>query len=73
LSAQRTSGTGETHAAAVVRVVAPSGRLRTFEAEKLEVTGPYVNSTGRWRDDPSDQRRTYTWPARQLVEVRWVA
>ena len=68
---QPTDGTGETRAA-IIRVRAPSGRLRCFEAETVAVEGPFVSSTGVWRDDQSC-RRSYTWPARQLVEVRWVA
>ena len=57
--------------AAIVRVKAPSGRLRCFEAETVEIVGPYVSSTGRWRDD-RECRRTYTWGPTAVVEVRYM-
>jgi hypothetical protein len=58
--------------AAIIRVRAPSGRLRCWEAETVEITGPYVSSTGSWRDDSGRLRRAYVWPASQLVEIRYV-
>jgi hypothetical protein len=72
MPSQRSSGTGETRAA-VIRVRAPSGKLKTLTADAVEISGPFVNATGHWRDDPSCRRGTFTWPAHELVEVRWVA
>lgn len=37
------------HAPAVLRVRRPSGRTAVFEADGLEVDGPLVWATGRWR------------------------
>jgi hypothetical protein len=56
--------------AAIIRVRAPSGRLRCWEAESVEVSGPYISSTGHWRDD--QQRRTYTWGPSVVLEVRYL-
>lgn len=72
-SQQRNAAQNSTRGAAVVRVMAPSGKIKTLDAEVVEISGPFVNATGHWRDDPSRRSRTYTWPARQLVEVRWMA
>jgi hypothetical protein len=65
------NGTSETRAA-VIRVRAPSGRLRCFEAETVEIVGPYISSTGVWRDDRAC-RRSYTWGPSVVLEVRWGA
>jgi hypothetical protein len=63
-SAKRTSAQSAT-----IRVRAPSGALRTFYAEQCEIRDGLVTAEGRWRADC--QIRAYTWPRRQLVEIRW--
>ena len=65
--ASRSGGT----IAAIIRVRAPSGRLRCFEAETVEITGPFVNSTGRWRDDRECRRTSDTWGPSAVLEIRY--
>jgi hypothetical protein len=57
--------------AATIRVRRPSGALATFEAEHTSVDHGIVTATGRWNDDRQRRRRTYSWRARQVVEIRW--
>ena len=45
VSLQRTDGTSETRAA-IIRVRAPSGKLKTLTADTVEISGPFVNATG---------------------------
>jgi hypothetical protein len=56
---------------ATIRVGRPSGALATFEAEHADIDHGLVTATGSWRDDRQRRRRTYTWRARQVVEIRW--
>jgi hypothetical protein len=57
--------------AAILRVRRPSGALATFEAESVRIDHGIVTATGRWGDDRARRRRTYSWRARQVVEIRW--
>jgi hypothetical protein len=66
MSSKRTSP------AAVIRVRAPSGRLRTFHAERVGVEHGLTTAVGWWRHDLQRERQVYAWPARQLVEVRYM-
>ena len=56
--------------AAIIRVKAPSGALRTFVAERVERDHGLVEAVGYWRDDRARKRRAYTWSGRQIVEIR---
>jgi len=56
--------------AATIRVRTPSGALRTFEAERVDISSGLVTATGRWRDDRRRRRRAYTWGPRHIVEIR---
>ncbi len=56
---------------AIIRVRVPSGALRTFEGERVDIEHGLVTAVGRWRDDRHRRRRRYTWRA-QVVEVRWL-
>jgi hypothetical protein len=66
------------HAPAVLRVRRPSGRTAVFEADGLEVDGPLVWATGRWRRRvglyDSEVRYSppgvYGFSAGEIVEVR---
>jgi hypothetical protein len=71
MSSQRNAPQGGTHAA-IIRVRAPSGRLRTFDAERVEVEHGLATAAGWWRHDLQRQRQVYIWPARQLVEIRYL-
>ena len=57
--------------AAILRVRRPSGALATFEAEHASIDHGIVTATGRWTDDRRRRRRSYSWRARQVVEIRW--
>jgi hypothetical protein len=52
-------------------VRAPSGRLRTFDAERVDVEHGLATAVGWWRHDLQRRRQVYIWPARQLVEIRY--
>jgi len=56
---------------ATIRVRRPSGALATFEAKHAYIDHGIVTATGRWTDDRRRRRRTYSWRARQVVEIRW--
>jgi hypothetical protein len=56
---------------AIIRVRRPSGALATFEAEHASIDHGLVTATGRWSDDRQRQHRSYSWLARQIVEIRW--
>ena len=68
---QRSGTCGAPGAPATIRVRAPSGALRTFYASQVEICDGLVTAEGRWRSDRPRQLRAYTWPRRQLVEIRW--
>jgi hypothetical protein len=57
--------------AATVRVRRPSGALATFEAEHASIDHGIVTATGCWTDDRQCRRRTYSWRARQVIEIAW--
>ena len=54
---------------AIIRVRAPSGTLRTFDAVSVEIADGLVTATGCWRGQ--HQPRSYTWPRNVLVEIRY--
>jgi hypothetical protein len=55
---------------AVLRVRWPSGVLRTFDADLVEVAHGQVTAEGYYRHDRERGRRTITWPARRVLEIR---
>jgi len=55
---------------ATIRVRRPSGRLATFDAERVAIDAGLVTAVGSWRDDRQRKRRAYTW-RRQVVEISW--
>ena len=57
--------------AALIRVRTPSGAPRTFQAERVSTDHGLITASGIWRDTRDRGRKTYTWPAAQLIEVRW--
>jgi len=49
-----------------------------FEAETLEIVDGLIHATGHWHRSNTvpesaarSPRKAYTWPARQLREIRW--
>jgi hypothetical protein len=58
---------------ATIRVRAPSGRLRTFDAERVEIAGDFVTAVGTWRHDREPVQQRVAWPAARLLEIRWRA
>ncbi len=58
---------------AVLRVRRPSGALATFDAERATIRDGLVTASGAWRDDRSRRRHTRSWPARRVIEIRWLA
>jgi hypothetical protein len=56
-------------AAAVIRVRAPSGRLRAFDAERVEIDNGLVTAVGQFRGDRQRQRRT--WARERVLEILW--
>jgi hypothetical protein len=56
---------------AIIKVRTPSGAARTFQAERVDVDHGLVTASGIWRGTRDKRRRTYTWAAAQVVEIRW--
>jgi hypothetical protein len=57
--------------AATIRVRVPSGRVRTFDAERVELSGELVTAVGTWRHDRQPVQQRLTWHAARLLEIRW--
>lgn len=57
--------------AASISVRTPSGAVRSFAADRVDVDHGLVTASGIWRSTKDRKRRTYTWPRQQLVEIRW--
>ena len=57
--------------AAIIRVRTPSGMARTFQAERVDVADGLITAAGIWRGTRDRARKTYTWPAGQIIELRW--
>jgi hypothetical protein len=57
--------------AAIISVRTPSGAVRSFEADRIDIRDGIVTASGRWRRTRDRKRRTYSWPRQQLVEIRW--
>ena len=53
-----------------------AGRDAVFVARECRVAAPFVHATGRWRrhlaqGESWSAPRSYTWPAREIREIRW--
>ncbi len=53
---------------ALLRVRIPSGAIRTFLAEKVEIRDGMVIAVGCWRG--SDATLARAWPTRRVLEIR---
>ena len=56
--------------AATLRVRRPSGAVATFHASTCTIKSGVVTVIGSWADLPGT--RTYSWPARRVLEVKWL-
>jgi hypothetical protein len=58
---------------AYVYVKRPSGATYYFVADECEIKDGLVTASGQFRTDSGrlEPRRSYTWPARRIVEIQW--